>query len=209
VHRGAAPGTAALIARGVAHAAGVRRAPYLASHEAAVTRPGDPKWGARLTLTGERARHDGDDITGDAAAIDEADRPTAAGTENGPVNRTKLLTVKEAADLRGVSPDTVSRAIKAGHYPGATRGTGPNDPWLIPLSDLIAAGHYDPASATVEPEVAIRTTRAERELADVNTKLAKADAEVESLRRELGERDKQLHWLRKHVTALTASRKAA
>ena len=125
------------------------------------------------------------------------------------MDASKLLTIKEVADLRGVVPDTVTRSIKKGDYPRAARGDGPNDPWQIPLGDLVAAGHYDPSTAAVEPEVAIRTTRAERELVEVRAQLAKAEAAAESLQRELAARDDQLRWLRKHADALTSPRAVA
>lgn len=50
-----------------------------------------------------------------------------------------LYTIKEAADLLGLSPKTVRRRIDAGHYPNAHQdpGTDPSHaPWLIPADDL-------------------------------------------------------------------------
>ncbi|MDP1794288.1 MAG: hypothetical protein Q8K63_09150 [Acidimicrobiales bacterium] len=39
-----------------------------------------------------------------------------------------------------MSIDTVRRRMRAGAFPRAVRGAGPNAPWRIPMGDLVAAG---------------------------------------------------------------------
>jgi hypothetical protein len=53
------------------------------------------------------------------------------------------VTIDQAAALTGVSRDTIKRRLRTGRLPNATRGNphGHRDrPWLIPVSDLAAAG---------------------------------------------------------------------
>lgn len=50
------------------------------------------------------------------------------------------LTIAEAAETCGVSTDTIKRDLRDGRYPRAARGEGANDPWLVPVDDLVAVG---------------------------------------------------------------------
>jgi hypothetical protein len=108
---------------------------------------------------------------------------------------------QDAADLCGVSVDTIRRRIKAGTIPGATRlGDRPTDPWSLPVSGLIAAGlctqeALDELAVSLPPdveellsrvaelEVALEAERASarRREDHLNDLLARANTELERL----------------------------
>lgn len=50
--------------------------------------------------------------------------------------------IARAAEIAGVSRDTIKRRLNSGAFPRAFRGagSGPGGPWRIPLSDLHDAG---------------------------------------------------------------------
>lgn len=57
------------------------------------------------------------------------------------------LTIREAAEHCGVSPDTVRRAIRAGRFPRAARLPGGDRGWRVSVADLAKAGFLDPGPA--------------------------------------------------------------
>lgn len=60
--------------------------------------------------------------------------------------------VPEAAALCGCSIDTVRRHLRDGRFPRAFQdGDVSNAAWRIPLSDLVAAGLYQPGPAEPDP----------------------------------------------------------
>ena len=124
------------------------------------------------------------------------------------MNTDQLLKRTEAADLCGVNDSTIKRALTAGRLPNARRDSGPNGAWRIPVSDLIAAELYRP-SADDDPAVDLRTTRAERQLAELRVAHAKLEATCEMRERELAHRADELLFARKLLTKLTARGEAA
>lgn len=88
------------------------------------------------------------------------------------------LSLARAAELAGVSRDTLKRRLKRGAFPGAHRGSGsgPGGPWLIPVGDLEAAGLIrHPADPNADDP------------GDVRIQLAVAQAEVRLLRAHLAD----------------------
>jgi excisionase family DNA binding protein len=52
---------------------------------------------------------------------------------------TKMLSVKQVAELLGVTPRAIHKWIKRGHFPGAYKlSPASNSPYRIPESDVIA-----------------------------------------------------------------------
>lgn len=106
------------------------------------------------------------------------------------------LTVAEAARVTGKSFDTIKRKRAAGGYPGAHRRAGDGrETWLIPVTDLVAAGDL-PATALVDPAAytaQLREDRRAQELLERGYALAERNAglaaQVERLEREVS-------WLR-------------
>ncbi len=108
---------------------------------------------------------------------------------------------QEAADLCGVSIDTIRRRIKDAAIPGATRlGERPSDPWSLPVAGLIAAGlctqaDVDELAASLPPETEellarvaeleaaldVERTAARRREEHLTDLLTRANAEVERL----------------------------
>lgn len=119
----------------------------------------------------------------------------------------ELLTITEAARRCGCSTKTLRNRIKAGAFPGAHQaGNRPLDPWVIPSTDLVAAGFtltepepaqapapvgHDEAEELVRLRVEVeqlreRAERAERQAEDaarrVEIERNRLDAALESLR---------------------------
>lgn len=108
----------------------------------------------------------------------------------------RYITQAEAAELAGVSKDTVIRARRAGRLPGARLVEGR---WLVPAGALVAAGlqpadRQEPPDAspgaggtkTDEP-VAAELAAAEARLAALNDLVARQDDELRFLRQLLAE----------------------
>lgn len=62
-------------------------------------------------------------------------------TGGGRPARPGWLTLRQAAALTGVSVDTMKRRVLAGSFRRATQEAGPRRTWLIPVADLVEAGH--------------------------------------------------------------------
>ncbi|MBS1838438.1 MAG: hypothetical protein JST64_12170 [Actinobacteria bacterium] len=81
-----------------------------------------------------------------------------------------FVTRREAARICGCSYDSIRRRQADGAYPNAEERDGA---WLIPMSDLVAAGDLDPTAPTEparhDPDTsdigAVRIARLEAELA--------------------------------------------
>jgi excisionase family DNA binding protein len=63
------------------------------------------------------------------------------------------LDIRTAAELAGVSDDTIRRRIRSGELPRAKRGERLTDPWSIPMGDLVSAGLLPGAPADAGPAV--------------------------------------------------------
>jgi len=90
----------------------------------------------------------------------------------------RVLTIDEAARLRGVSVVTLRRRIREGKIPGARRASQhPNAAWLIPASDL-GLPEADNHSVETEAVVAVGLPATP----DLGPALAAAEARNEELR---------------------------
>lgn len=100
------------------------------------------------------------------------------------------LSIAAAADLAGVSRDTIKRRLGNGAFPGAFRGrgSGPGGPWCIPVADLELAG-------LVGDVRDVRDVRdgAEVPSPDLRTQLAVAQAEATLLRAHIADLRRLLH----------------
>ena len=121
--------------------------------------------------------------------------------ESHPAEVPTRLSPQQAADLCGVSIDTIRRRIKAGAIPGAVRlGDRPADPWSVPVDGLIAAGLCSQAAVDeraaalppeteelldrvrfLETELEAERTAARRREEHLTDLLARANAELERL----------------------------
>ena len=96
-----------------------------------------------------------------------------------------LVTLKQAADLCNLHWETVKDNRLKGRYPNAVQDKTGLKTWHIPVGDLVAAGHLDPASlAEVAPRIAaVRESREvaslRAEIADLRVAVAVAEARAE------------------------------
>jgi len=93
------------------------------------------------------------------------------------VPSTAVLTYAEAAELTGVSPDTIERDRKADRYPGAHRDESRRGAWVVPVTDLVTAGRL-PASAVAEVESALVGLRESRRVRELTEELIRLRAEL-------------------------------
>ncbi len=110
----------------------------------------------------------------------------------------RSLTLSEAAAASGASRVTLRRRLDAGTFPRAYRsaagGKGRKDTWLIPVSDLVAAGFVlargeQAAAATPGRRIAeleARVTDLEREVAVWKARAEERERHLEDLRDALG-----------------------
>lgn len=98
--------------------------------------------------------------------------------------RQDRVTIQEAARLTGVSRDTIKRDLEAGRYPGATKGAAGNDPWVIPLADLEAAGRYQPPPGVSFGDL-LRERSEQEALTQLRMELAQARAQLDARCQEL------------------------
>jgi hypothetical protein len=115
----------------------------------------------------------------------------------------RFVTQREAAELCGCSKDTIIRARLAGRFPRATLDA---NTWAVPVSDLAAAGLYDPAANTqADP-----TRAAGADVADPGqaAELARAEARIAALEDLIARQDEELRFLRQ-LTVDTLGRRAS
>ncbi|QBI18895.1 hypothetical protein ER308_04595 [Egibacter rhizosphaerae] len=108
----------------------------------------------------------------------------------------RWLSRNEVADLVGRSYDTVRRDEGRGLYPHARRRAG-STTREIPLSDLVEAGHYDPASEAESAEETISKVRSGRENSELREELARAQARIEALEERLADANEDRRFLRR------------
>lgn len=129
-----------------------------------------------------------------------------------PTSNDKYYTIAEVAEIRGKSIDTVRRdRADRGLYPNARRrvSSDPNSPWEIPLSDLIAVGHITAGDSGVPAlEDASHRSRRDREMAQLREALACERMRSEGLASQLQDRDDNVRFLQKTLTALAAGKAA-
>ena len=88
----------------------------------------------------------------------------------------RFVTRKEAARLCGCSYDSIRRRQAEGAYPNAVERDGA---WVIPVSDLVAAGDLDPTAPAEAPPAdrhggggdAVRIARLEAALAAAESEI--------------------------------------
>lgn len=117
---------------------------------------------------------------------------------------TRYYTQAEAADLCGVSLDTIKRRRKAGSLPHTRQRPGDaNGAWEIPLDDLVNAGLYELTPDGVDAaDQTIREVRDDRELRDVRAELIRERAEREAQEQLLTELRGRVKWLERHCSDL-------
>jgi hypothetical protein len=109
----------------------------------------------------------------------------------------------QAAKLVGCSRDTISRARRAGRFPGARLEEGR---WTIPVDDLLAAGLLE-SSAVVDHAGASSPAQPNAPAAAV-VELARAEARIAGLEALVARQDDELRFLRLTVETL-ATRSAS
>ncbi len=89
----------------------------------------------------------------------------------------RFVTRREAARICGCSYDSIRRRQADGAYPNAVERDGA---WVIPVSDLVAAGDLDPTAPTepAPPDSDASGADAVR-IARLEAELARAQAEIE------------------------------
>lgn len=112
----------------------------------------------------------------------------------------KYVTQQEAADLAGVSYDTIRRWRAAGKFPSARqRQDDLNGTWEIAFSDLVATGRCSSQTTEADVNERIGRTALERQLREMREQLVHAHARINSLE-EISERQKsEVDFLRKLV----------
>ncbi|MFI6771162.1 helix-turn-helix transcriptional regulator [Streptomyces sp. NPDC050355] len=149
----------------------------------------------------------------------------ATGEDGGMSTSRPLLSQREAADACGVSRTTIRRRREAGQFPGAV--LDPQQGWMVPVEDLLAAGFRlnapapaDPASAdgegpaaspagddlgVVELRAEIERLRYEHalELAKAESEKKLAEQEAGHLKQQLAERGERIDDLKRALAALT------
>jgi hypothetical protein len=95
------------------------------------------------------------------------------------VPSTAALTYSEAAELIGVSPDTIERDRKAGRYPTAYRDDARRGAWVVPVADLVSAGRL-PASAVADVQTELAGLRESRKVRELTEELIRLRAELDA-----------------------------
>lgn len=122
---------------------------------------------------------------------------------------TVTLTVKEAAAACGVSIKTIRRRLDSDSFPNAIRGAGPREglegPWLIPTSDLLAAGLSFSIPKPVQPLPAeVPTSTESPDLENLKAAYAAQAVELAHAKELLARSDASLDDARLALRALTA-----
>lgn len=134
---------------------------------------------ARCTQVSPRSEgHARGHATHEVALAPKSDRSAPALLHS--MDRDRLLTIAEAAEVAGVSIDTIHRRVRQRRFPGARRvprqGSRAEPPWMIPAGDLIADGYVlQPLGVASDPVV-----RLEKELVELRIALASAEARAEA-----------------------------
>jgi hypothetical protein len=116
------------------------------------------------------------------------------------------LTQKEAAQLTGVSVDTIQRRRKDGRL-GACRQHPLSGAWLVPLSGLIDADLYTPTDE--DPREVLDQGRTARDLAEAVKALEVEQVRSEQLQLRIDELTRQNDQLLKLLRPTRDARRAA
>jgi hypothetical protein len=95
------------------------------------------------------------------------------------VPSTAELTYAEAAELIGVSQDTIERDRKAGLYPSAYRDAARRGAWVVPVADLVSAKRLA-ASAVADVETGLAGLRESRKVRELNEQLIRLSVELDA-----------------------------
>jgi hypothetical protein len=99
--------------------------------------------------------------------------PLAAGM----LAATQRLSYAEAAELTGLSADTIERDRRAGRYPGAAQDDTPARTWRIPIADLVAAGRLE-AGLVAQAEQELAARRESRQLAELRERVIRLEEQL-------------------------------
>jgi hypothetical protein len=141
----------------------------------AAARPCHPA-GARLTLlaSGEEGPLRDPSDTGRSRRMSTT-HTTAA--RPGAVRPTDALTYTEAAELTGVSADTIERDRKKGRYPNAYQDAARRSTWTIPVGDLVSAGRLAP-QLVEQAETELAARRESRELRELRERVIRLEEQL-------------------------------
>jgi hypothetical protein len=92
----------------------------------------------------------------------------------GAVRPADALTYAEAAELTGVSADTIERDRKKGRYPNAYQDASRRNTWMIPVGDLVAAGRLAP-ELVEQAETELAARRESRELRELREQVIRLE----------------------------------
>jgi hypothetical protein len=114
-----------------------------------------------------------------------------------------VFTISQAARVAGVHRNTVRRYLDGEKFPGAFR-EDPGAPWLIPISDLIAAGlHIRPPTADGRRDKAERARReTQRRLDALAVQVQELTTRAESAEALLAEREHRIEDLQRALMLL-------
>lgn len=114
-----------------------------------------------------------------------------------------VLSVAQAAELCGVSVDTIRRRLHSGGLPGAARdGTTANAAWLIPGSSLKRAGLCSSEILGAFQQSASEGAAPSAELAELTAELAKERVQREMAEQMLAQMRSEVDHLRRMVERL-------
>lgn len=114
-----------------------------------------------------------------------------------------VLSVAQAAELCGVSVDTIRRRLHSGDLPGAARdGATTNAAWLIPGSSLCRARLCSPEKLAAFQQSPSEGPAPNAELADLTAELAKERVQREMAEQMLAQMRSEVDHLRRMVERL-------
>jgi hypothetical protein len=95
--------------------------------------------------------------------------------------------IAQAAEIAGVSRDTIKRRLNQGAFPGAFRGHGggPGGPWRIPISDMHDAGLVRQSSDAAADMAQLGDHECRIQLAVARAEIRLLNAHLADLRRLL------------------------
>ena len=107
-----------------------------------------------------------------------------------------VLTIADAAKATGKSTDSIKRRRVAGAYPGAHPRPGDaRDTWLIPVTDLVAAGDL-PATALADPIGFVTNVVESHRISQLREDKAQLTERVASLTAQVSGLEQERDWLR-------------